>query len=78
MFYPSSSYEIDNFNNSNAGCPITSITIADGNGTITSNHVSSEGTPIAITSGISDSKLSLSIPDTKTVLETYYFRILAS
>jgi hypothetical protein len=79
MFYPSSSYEIDNFLNSNSACPITSLVIAEAEkGAIASNFLSSEGTSISITTTITGKKISLSMPDSKTVLETYYFRILAS
>ena len=70
MFYQQNTYEIDNFSNSNAACPITSISI-DETAIDGKNTISSEGTSIQITSLISDTKLKISIPDTNTMVEKY-------
>ena len=76
MFYQETSYDMENFSNSNIGCPITGISIDETTiaGKV-ANIMTSAGTSIQITTLFSDDKIKISIPESNIILEKYYFRI---
>jgi hypothetical protein len=77
MTFPDNIYEIDQLISSNNACAIANLTIEAIEGGNKDNYTIS-GVETTITSSVTDSKLTIQLPETESVVHTFDFRINAT